>query len=138
MDIKVSVENGAVPVTVMHVDGNIDASSYEKFQSRADELIAGGARHILIDLSHAPFVSSAGLRALHTIFNKLRSSDTANRTSDEEVRKSISAGTYKSPHLKLLNLSKETKTTFELSGFDMFIETFDDHDAALASFQAAT
>lgn len=138
MDIKVSVENGSVPVTVMHVDGNIDASSYEKFQSKADELIAGGARHILVDLSHAPFVSSAGLRALHSIFNKLRSRDTANPSSDEEVRKSISAGTYKSPHLKLLNLSKETKTTFELSGFDMFIETFDDHDVALASFQAAT
>ena len=137
MDIKVSVENGSVPVTVMHVDGNIDASSYEKFQRKADELIAGGARHLLIDLSHAPFVSSAGLRALHNIFNKLRSSDTDNRSSEEEVRKSISAGTYKSPHLKLLNLSKETKTTFELSGFDMFIETFDDRAAALASFQAA-
>lgn len=136
MDIKVSVENRSVPITVMHVDGNIDASSYEKFQSTADELIAGGARHILVDLSHAPFVSSAGLRALHNIFNKLRASDKTNPMSEEEVRRGINAGTYKSPHLKLLNLSKETKTTFGLSGFDMFIETFDDRDAALASFQA--
>jgi anti-anti-sigma factor len=138
MNIKVSVENGSVPVTVMHIDGNLDASSYEAFEKRADELIAGGARHILVDLSHAPFVSSAGLRALHHIFNNLRSSDTTSTMSDEEVRRGISAGTYKSPHLKLLNPSKETKSTFELSGFDMFIETFNDREAALASFQAAS
>jgi anti-anti-sigma factor len=136
MDIKVSVENRSVPVTVMHVDGNIDASSYESFQAKADELIAGGARHILIDLEHAPFVSSSGLRALHHIFNHLRSSDSANKMTEEEVRRGISAGTYKSPHLKLTNLSKETKSTLELSGFDMFIEIFDNRESALASFQA--
>jgi len=137
MDIRISTENGRVPVTVMHVDGNIDANSYDQFQSRAEELIEGGARHILIDLSNSPFVSSAGLRALHHLFNKLRAKDTNSPLSEEEVRRGISAGTYKSPHLKLLNLSKETKTAFELSGFDMFIATFDDRQAALDSFQTA-
>ena len=135
MDIKVSVENGSVPVTVMHVDGNIDASSYEAFQKKADELIAGGARHILIDLEHAPFVSSSGLRALHHIFNHLRSSDPDAKMTEEEVRRGISAGTYKSPHLKLTNLSKESRVSLELSGFDMFIDIFDDREAALASFK---
>ena len=81
MNIKVSVENGSVPVTVMHIDGNIDAATYEIFQAKADELIAGGARHILVDLSHAPFVSSSGLRALHHIFNVLREKDPANKMS---------------------------------------------------------
>ncbi|MGZ9226418.1 MAG: STAS domain-containing protein [Anaerolineales bacterium] len=138
MNIKVSVENGAVPVAVVHVDGNIDASTYEQFQARLTELIDGGTRHMLIDLSHTPFVSSSGLRALHFAFNKLREIDTANPMSGEEVRRGISAGTYKSPHLKLLNPSKETKSTFELSGFDMFIETFDDRQTALASFHAAS
>lgn len=134
MDIQVSTEKGRVPVTVMHVDGNIDANSYESFQAKAEELINAGVRHILIDLSHSPFVSSAGLRALHHIFNDLRARDSDNRLSEQEVRRGISAGTYKSPNLKLLNLSKETKTAFELSGFDMFIETFDDRQVAIASF----
>jgi len=134
MDIQVSTENGRVPVTVMHVDGNIDAQTYEQFQAKAEELIKGGAQHLLIDLSHSPFVSSAGLRALHQLFNKLRANDTESPISEEDVRRGISAGTYKSPHLKLLNLSKETKTAFELSGFDMFIETFDHKQAAIASF----
>ena len=134
MDIQVTTANGRVPVTVMHVNGNIDAQSYEQFQKKADELIEQGARHLLIDLSQSPFVSSAGLRALHHIFNKLRAMDTGGSVSEEDVRRGISAGTYKSPHLKFSKLSRETRTAFELSGFDMFIQTFDDEKAAIASF----
>ncbi len=134
MEIKVSTENGKVPVTVMHVDGNIDSATYEIFTAKADELIKGGTRYILVDLSHTPFVSSAGLRALHGIFNQLRTLHPDTNLSTEEVKKGISAGTYKSPHLKLLNLSKETQTAFTLSGFDMFIETYTDKATAIASF----
>jgi anti-anti-sigma factor len=134
MDIKVWTENGRVPVTVMHVEGNIDSQTYQDFQNKAEELIDQGAQYLLIDLVHCPFVSSAGLRALHHIFNKLREKDTVNALSEEDVRRGISAGTYHSPHLKLLNMSRETKTAFELSGFDMFIDTFNDKEQAIASF----
>jgi anti-anti-sigma factor len=134
MEIKVSKESARVPVTVLHVDGNIDSSTYEKFQSTTKQLIDEGARYILVDLSHAPFVSSAGLRALHAIFNDLRSRNPDSNLSDEQMRKGISAGTYKSPHLKLLNLSPETKIAFETSGFDMYIDTFTDMKTAIGSF----
>ncbi len=134
MEIKVFTENGRVPVTVMHVDGNIDAQTYQQFQNKAEDLINHGTRYLLIDLTHSPFVSSAGLRALHQIFNDLRTHDTENPLSEEDVRRGISAGTYKSPNLKLLNLSKETRTAFELSGFDMFIDTFNNKEDAIASF----
>jgi len=134
MEIKVSTELARVPVTVMHVDGNIDSSTHERFKARADELIQGGARYILVDLSHANFVSSAGLRALHGIFNTLRSLQPDSNLTAEQVKRGISDGTYKSPHLKLLNPSTETQTAFKLSGFDMFIETYSDRQAALAAF----
>ena len=134
MDIQVFTENGRVPVTIMHVDGNIDAQTYQQFQSKAEELIDGGARYLLIDLSHSPFMSSAGLRSLNQIFNNLRAKDPEHPVSEADVRRGVSAGTYKSPHLKLLNLSKETRSAFELSGFDMFIETFDNKEKAIASF----
>jgi anti-anti-sigma regulatory factor len=134
MEIQVSTENGRVPVTVLHVDGNIDSSSYETFLSTTRNLIQEGARYFLVDLSHAPFVSSAGLRAIHTLFNELRAINPESNLSNDQMKKGISAGTYKSPHLKLLNLSPETKTSFETSGFDMFIDTFNDRKAAIASF----
>ena len=45
MDVKVFVEkgSGSVPVTVLHVDGNIDSSTYTIFQAKADETIKAGA-----------------------------------------------------------------------------------------------
>ena len=134
MEVKVSIENARVPVTVMHVDGNIDATTYETFKSRVKEAIQGGARYILVDLSHAPFISSAGLRALNDVFNHLRTLNPDANLSEDEVKKGISAGTYKSPHLKLLNLSENARTSFEMSGFDMFLETFTDRKKAIASF----
>jgi len=134
MEIKVSTESGRVPVTVLHVDGNIDSSTYEQFQSTAKKLIEGGTRYILVDLSHTPFVSSAGLRALHTLFNQLRAQNPEANLNDDQIKKGISSGSYKSPHLKLLNLSPETKSAFETSGFDMYIETFTDKKTAIGSF----
>lgn len=134
MEIKAFTENGRVPVTVMHVDGNLDSSTHEAFRAKADELIEGGARFILVDLSHVKFVSSAGFRAFNNLFNKLRALNPDANLSEEDVRKGISAGTYKSPHLKLLSLSEEARMAFELAGFDLFIETFTDMKTAVASF----
>lgn len=134
MEIKTFTEKGQVLVTVMHVDGNIDASTYNIFQAKADELIDNGAHYILVDLEHTPYVSSAGMRALQYIYNKLRALHPDSDVSDEEVKKGVSAGTYKSPRLKLLNPSKEAAKTFEMSGFDMFIEIFTDKARAIASF----
>ena len=134
MEIQVHTENGRVAVTVLHVHGNIDSSSYQEFESKADELINNGTRYILVDLSHAAFISSAGFRALNHVFRKLREVHPDANLTDEQMKKGISAGTYKSPHLKLLKLSPETRTAFEMSGFDMYIETFTDLNAAIASF----
>ncbi len=134
MEIKTFTEKGQVLVTVMHVDGNIDSSTYNIFQAKADELIDNGAHYILVDLEHTPYVSSAGMRALQHIYEKLRALHPDSDVSDEEVKKGVSAGTYKSPRLKLLNPSKEAANTFEMSGFDMYIESFTDKATAIASF----
>ncbi len=132
MEIKVSTEKGVRPISVIHVDGNIDSASYQEFQSKAEELIAAGTRDILIDLTHVHFVSSAGIRAIHALFNKLRG--LTPDVSDEELRKGINEGTYKSPHLKLLNPSKEATTTLEMTGLNMYIDIYSDFKKAISSF----
>jgi len=133
MEIKVSTMTGRVPVTVAHVEGNVDISTADIFQANIMSLIEGGARHILLDMEHVPFMSSAGLRALHQIFNKLREVN-EDSVAEDEMRKGISEGSYKSPHLKLLNLSENTKVGFDAAGFDLYIETFTDRQAAINSF----
>ena len=133
MEIKVSTVTGRVSVTVAHVEGNVDVSTADSFQANILSLIEGGARHILLDMEHVPFMSSAGLRALHQIFNKLREVN-EDSVAEDEMRKGISEGSYKSPHLKLLNLSENTKVGFDAAGFDLYIETFTDRQAAINSF----
>ena len=132
MDIKVTTEKGVRPITVIHVEGNIDSATYEEFQTKAEGLITSGARDILIDLTHVHFVSSAGIRAIHALFNKLRA--LSPDLGDEEMRKGINAGTYKSPHLKLLNPSKEATTTLEMTGLDMYIGIYNDLKKAISAF----
>lgn len=134
METKVSNENGKVPITVIEVEGSLDSSTYDAFQTEVNSLIENGARYILIDLTDTEFISSAGFRSFNNIFNKLRSLNPDTNISDDEMKKGISAGTYKSPHLKLLNMSANSKSAFELAGFDLFIETFSDKQKALASF----
>ena len=134
MEIKVSTENGRVPVTVLHVDGNIDSGTYEEFEYQADKLIKEGARYLLVDLAKAPFVSSAGLRALQHIFKQLHSLHSDPDLNTEDTKQGIRTGTYKSSYLKLLNLSPEIRTVFETSGFDIYMETFNDLETAIASF----
>lgn len=134
MQIKVFTEKGQVQITVMHVDGNIDSSTSEAFKSKADELIKSGAHYILVDLTHTPFVSSAGMRALQHIYERLRALHPDSDLSDQDMKKGIRAGTYKSPRLKLLNPSREAAKTFEMTGFDMYIEIFTNKEEAIASF----
>lgn len=134
MEIRISTKYGRVPVTVMQVTGNLDSSTVMDFREKGEDLIREGARFILVDLENCPFVSTAGFGALHHLFNILRSQYPEANLSDEKMREGVRAGTFTSPHLKLLNLSRETRTAFEMIGFDMYIETFTDLKEAVAAF----
>ncbi len=137
MEIKVSnasTENGRILITVMHIDGDLDSASYPDFQKKATELVKNGARYILIDFSHSSYVSSAGLRALNQLFKDLNSVHQDTGPSKQDVIKGINDGTYTSPYLKLVNISNGTKSVLKETGFDMYIEVFDDIKKAIASF----
>ena len=134
MDIKISTEQARVPVTILHVEGDIDSSTYEDLLSKAQKLINEGARHMIIDMAQVPYVSSAGLRTIYTIFKDLRAVHPEENVSEEQMEKAARMGTYNSPHLKLLNLSDNVNGVFQMGGFDRYIESFTDREKALASF----
>jgi anti-anti-sigma factor len=134
MDMKISTEQARVPVTVLHVEGDIDSSTYEGFLSQAQKLIHEGARYMIVDLAHVPYVSSAGLRAIYTIFKDLRDVHPEENLSEEQMEKAARMGTYKSPYLKLLHVSAGVNGVFQMGGFDRYIEIFTDQEKALASF----
>jgi anti-anti-sigma regulatory factor len=60
MQINFSKQESRVPVTVMQLKGNLDASNYTEVIARAQDAYDEGARNLLIDLSKVPYVSMQG------------------------------------------------------------------------------
>jgi anti-sigma B factor antagonist len=120
MSILVGLEQGKVPVTVLKIEGDIDASTYKDLQDKAAELVESGTAHILLDLAAVEYMGSAGFRAIHAI---------ANMINPEQKQ-----GMYKSEHVKLLNPQGEVARVIKTLGFDAFLEIHDDRQAAIDSF----
>lgn len=130
MDIEVSHEEGRVPVTIFHLEG--DLIHEEPLRSRVQEAYDDGARNVLLDLKKVPYISSAGLRVLHYVYNLLN--DDEEQDDGREVRRAIASGSYKSPHLKLLRPSKNAMKALSIAGYDMFLDIHDSQKEAVAAF----
>jgi anti-anti-sigma regulatory factor len=72
VEITKSEAQGRVPVTIFHIDGAFNSD--EPLAGMVKEAVEGGARNILLDLTGASYISSAGLRVLHTTYTVLRDS----------------------------------------------------------------
>lgn len=132
MSLTVSQEQGQVPVTVFHIKGEINVNTYEELQAKAQEAHAAGMRSLLLDLTDVTYISSAGLRAIHYLFTMLRTG--APGESDAAISKGLRDGTFKSPHLKLLNPAPDILEVLKTAGFDMYLEIHHDLQSAIASF----
>lgn len=130
MEITVSHEQGRVPITVFRIKGPL--TSNEELEQRAKQAFDGGANNILIDLTEVPYIATAGLRALHYLYILLRTNDPAE--SDAAVQTGIRAGTFTSPHLKLLKPSAHAMQALKVAGYDMFLDIHHDLRSAIASF----
>jgi anti-anti-sigma factor len=120
LNIMVGQEQGNVPVTVLRVEGDIDAATHKSLQDKATEVIDAGATHILLDLGGVEYMGSAGFRAIHAITNMLG--------GDEP------SGMGKSGYLKLLNPSDAVARVIKTLGFDAYLDIYQDRDEAINSF----
>lgn len=130
MEIVVTHDEGRIPVTMFQLKG--DLASEEPLRSQATEAYEAGTRNLILNLSDVPYITSSGLRAIHYVFDLLRT-DSPDE-SDQAVRKGIASGQYKSPHLKLLKPSKNALKALSVSGYDMFLEVHKNYKEAIASF----
>jgi anti-anti-sigma regulatory factor len=130
MEILVATANGRVPVTVLTMSGQLNAETAPQLQAEAEKVIKAGARHLLLDLREVPYVSSAGMRVLAYLLVVLR------KWSDEERDpvKHPPESSRRSPYLKLLGPSPEVQRALTMVGFDLFLDIYGDHDAALRAF----
>ena len=120
LNFMVGQEQGNVAVTVLRVEGDIDAATHKTLQDKAAEVIEGGATHILLDLGGVNYMGSAGFRAIHAMTNML---------ADEK-----SSGLSKSPYLKLLNPTEAVGRVIKTLGFDVYLDIYQDRNEAISSF----
>lgn len=141
--MNISVENvvAAVPVTVMRLEGELDASNYRDLMARADSLYRDGTRHLLLDLSGLSFLSSSGLVALHSVALTMRGEKPMDPEAGWGAFHAMSHDMETQEGLQtncgLLSPQPRVARTLEISGFTRVLPVFSDRDEALASFAAA-
>lgn len=133
MEIEtVQVQDGNTPVTVFHVKGEINTQTYMQLQMAMKQAYDAGARNMVIDLTDVPYMSSAGLRLLSAMMKQLRSD--APQESNDAMSRGIRAGTFTSPHLKLVNPSPLVMEVLHTSGLDMVLQIFRSVEDAVITF----
>lgn len=72
MTIDVEHLGGSPSVTVVGLDGELDASNYEQVIQVVRDAYEHGARGLVLDLSRLSFMASSGLFALHSAVRIMR------------------------------------------------------------------
>ena len=103
-------------MTIVRVVGDIDSSSAPVAQEQILPLAVEGAK-ILLDMEEVPYMSSAGLRLLLSMYRQ------AQRQNGAVV---------------IARLAEEIKDTMAITGFITFFTIFETIDEASAALNAAT
>ena len=139
--MKTTIERveGRVPVTILRLDGDLDASNFETVIDEGRRLYAEGARDLLLDLRSVPFMGSSGLVALHSlalIFNGTEPPDPESGWgAHHAIADSVEAGVQ--PHLKVLLPDTPDSSLARImsrTGMDRFIDVRTDEADAIGAF----
>lgn len=138
MDMKSSAAPGKPATIILDLDGELDASNYLDVIERVHQLYSDGARQLVIDLSDLSFLSSSGLVALHSAALVMRGEEPPGPELGWSAFHAIATDVEQGFETccKLVNPQGRVRKTLEMTGFNAFLEVFDDTDAAVRSFDA--
>ena len=136
MNITAEQKTARVPFTILRLQGDLDGSNYLDLIAAAKTAEQNGAKHLLLDLGGVPYMSSAGLVALHSSVQVLRGEQPPDPAAGWSTLKSVALDTSGTAQqlVKLLKPQPRVMRTLELSGMNAFFEIYADEAAAVASF----
>jgi anti-anti-sigma regulatory factor len=136
VSITIDQVEGKVPVTILAIQGDLDASNYRQAIAKADEAYSAGARNLLVDMSEMGFMASSGIVALHSMVLLFRGEQRPDPEHGWEAFHAISRDqdTGVQKNVKLFNPQPRVIRTLEVTGLKTFFEIFTDREAAIASF----
>ena len=136
MQLTVDQVEGRVPVTVLAIHGDLDASNYEQVIAKVRELYTAGVRHLLLDCSDMPFMGSSGVVAIHSVALLMRGEMPPDPAAGWQAFHSIDnarAGDVQQ-QVKLLGPQPKVSRTLQMTSMDDFFEIYADKQAAITSF----
>lgn len=108
MDITTRTQNG---VTLVVFAGSLDSNTAPQAQKTLDEMLAAGARKVVVDCTALDYISSAGLRVLLGAAKRL--------------------GGGAGSALRLFGLNETVREVFDISGFSTILAVFPTEAAAV-------
>ena len=125
-----------VPITIVRIQGDVDGSNYRQLIDQMRDIHTAGARRLLTDLSGVPYMSSAGLVALHSIAQLFQQKQMPNPEAGWAAIRELehAAQARKQPFVKLLQPQPRVSTVLDQTGLLPFFDVHTDEAAALASF----
>ena len=138
LNVTVDKVEGRVPVTVIRLDGELDASNYGSLISQTQELYEGGTRDLLLDLENLSFVSSSGLVALHRMALIMRGETLEDAeegwSAFHAISRDLDSAGGPEAHYKLLKPQPLVRKVLDTAGFSDIMIVFEDEETAVASF----
>lgn len=128
LNITSSQIQGDVPVTILHLRGHLHGTTESELLDRARQAKEDGSEYLLLDLSGVEVLTSAGLRAIHNIFNLFTPQ------SDQALIKQHSEEPYKSPYFKLACPNPQVYYVLNIAGFLQNILIYNSLEDAANSF----
>lgn len=139
MALQTTVEHveGRVPVTIVALDGELDAASFEQVIDTIRGVYDAGGRNLLMDLTALSFISSSGLVAIHSAMRITRGEAPPDPEHGWEalraIRDEVEAGTVTS-NLRLCGTRDAVRKVLDRTGLGAMIPSYPDRAAALAAF----
>jgi anti-anti-sigma regulatory factor len=128
LNITTSQIQGEVPVTILHLSGHLHGNTESELLDRARQAQEDGSKYLLLDLSEVEVLTSAGLRAIHNIFNMFTPQ------TDRAVIKQHGEEPYKSPYFKLVCPNPNVYYVLNIAGFLQNILIYNNLEEAASSF----
>ena len=128
LNITASQIQGEVPVTVLHLNGHLHGNTESALLDRARQAQEDASKYLLLDLSGVEVLTSAGLRAIHNIFNLFTPK------SDTEIIRQHGEEPYKSPYFKLVCPNPNVYYILNIAGFLQNLLIFNNMEEAVNSF----
>ena len=125
---------GTVPVTILTLDGELDASNFQSVIDTARQLYDEGARALIIDLEKLRFMASSGLVTLHSIVRIMQGQEPVDPEGGwAALHSNVEA---KQTVVRLAGPQPSVERVLSRTGLDRLFVVHADRDAALAAVAA--